>query len=119
VGLERGPLSLVCTTEELLERKSSGSGREAFFLQENIVHYGIQFAIDCLCVLFVGDGLGRRLWQIFAVLPHSLRDIKTTEMSVTVSACVLYPIVSVITSENINVAVFCTIRSAKQEVTTQ
>jgi hypothetical protein len=25
-GLERGPLSLVRTTEELLERKSSGSG---------------------------------------------------------------------------------------------
>jgi hypothetical protein len=25
VGLERGPLSLVSTTEELLERKSSGS----------------------------------------------------------------------------------------------
>jgi hypothetical protein len=28
VGLERGPLSLVNTTEELLERKSSGSGLE-------------------------------------------------------------------------------------------
>jgi hypothetical protein len=28
VGLERGPLSLVCTIEELLERKSSGSGLE-------------------------------------------------------------------------------------------
>jgi hypothetical protein len=28
VGLERGPLSLVSTTEELLERKSSGSGVE-------------------------------------------------------------------------------------------
>jgi hypothetical protein len=28
VGLERGPLSLVTTTEELLERKSSGSGIE-------------------------------------------------------------------------------------------
>jgi hypothetical protein len=26
VGLERGPLSLVSTTEELLERTSSGSG---------------------------------------------------------------------------------------------
>jgi hypothetical protein len=26
VGLERGPLSLVSTTEELLEMKSSGSG---------------------------------------------------------------------------------------------
>jgi hypothetical protein len=26
VSLERGPLSLVSTTEELLERKSSGSG---------------------------------------------------------------------------------------------
>jgi hypothetical protein len=26
VGLERGPLSFVSTTEELLERKSSGSG---------------------------------------------------------------------------------------------
>jgi hypothetical protein len=26
VGLERGPLSLVSTIEELLERKSSGSG---------------------------------------------------------------------------------------------
>jgi hypothetical protein len=26
VGLERGPLSVVSTTEELLERKSSGSG---------------------------------------------------------------------------------------------
>jgi hypothetical protein len=29
VGLERGPLSLVRTIEELLERKSSGSGRES------------------------------------------------------------------------------------------
>jgi hypothetical protein len=29
VGLERGPLSLVSTTEELLERKSSGSGLES------------------------------------------------------------------------------------------
>jgi hypothetical protein len=28
VGLERGPFSLVSTTEELLERKSSGSGLE-------------------------------------------------------------------------------------------
>jgi hypothetical protein len=28
VGLERGPLSLVSTTEELLEGKSSGSGLE-------------------------------------------------------------------------------------------
>jgi hypothetical protein len=28
VGLERGPLSLVSTTEELFERKSSGSGLE-------------------------------------------------------------------------------------------
>jgi hypothetical protein len=29
VGLERGPLSLVSTTEELLGRKSSGSGIES------------------------------------------------------------------------------------------
>jgi hypothetical protein len=29
VGLERGPLSLVSTAEELLERKSSGSGLES------------------------------------------------------------------------------------------
>jgi hypothetical protein len=28
VGLERGPLSLVSTIEELLERNSSGSGLE-------------------------------------------------------------------------------------------
>jgi hypothetical protein len=28
VGLERGPLILVSTTEELLERRSSGSGLE-------------------------------------------------------------------------------------------
>jgi hypothetical protein len=28
VGLERGPLSLVSTTEELLERKVAGSGLE-------------------------------------------------------------------------------------------
>jgi hypothetical protein len=28
VGLERGPISLVSTIEELLERKSSGSGLE-------------------------------------------------------------------------------------------
>jgi hypothetical protein len=33
VDLERGPLSLVSTTEELFERKSSGSGLE-------IRHYG-------------------------------------------------------------------------------
>jgi hypothetical protein len=29
MGLERGPLSLVSTIEELLERKSSGSGPES------------------------------------------------------------------------------------------
>jgi hypothetical protein len=29
VGLERGPLSLVSAAEELLERKSSGSGLES------------------------------------------------------------------------------------------
>jgi hypothetical protein len=29
MGLERGPLSLVSTIEELLERKSSGSGLES------------------------------------------------------------------------------------------
>jgi hypothetical protein len=29
MGLERGPLSLVGTIEELLERKSSGSGLES------------------------------------------------------------------------------------------
>jgi hypothetical protein len=29
VALERGPLSLVSTTEELFERKSSGSGLES------------------------------------------------------------------------------------------
>jgi hypothetical protein len=29
VGLERGPLSLMSTTEELLERNSSGSGLES------------------------------------------------------------------------------------------
>jgi hypothetical protein len=29
VGLERGPLSLVTTIEELLERKSSGPGLES------------------------------------------------------------------------------------------
>jgi hypothetical protein len=29
VGLERGPLSLLSTTEELLGRKSSGSGLES------------------------------------------------------------------------------------------
>jgi hypothetical protein len=29
VGLERGPLILVSTTEELLGRKSSGSGQES------------------------------------------------------------------------------------------
>jgi hypothetical protein len=29
VGLERGPLSLVSTTEESLEKKSSGSGLES------------------------------------------------------------------------------------------
>jgi hypothetical protein len=29
MGLERGPLSLVSTTEELLGRKSSGSGLES------------------------------------------------------------------------------------------
>jgi hypothetical protein len=29
VGLKRGPLSLLSTTEELLEKKSSGSGLES------------------------------------------------------------------------------------------
>jgi hypothetical protein len=32
MGLERGPLSLVSTSEELLGRKSSGSGLETEFL---------------------------------------------------------------------------------------
>jgi hypothetical protein len=36
VGLERGPLSLVSTIEELLERKSSSSGLE----NRNYVHGG-------------------------------------------------------------------------------
>jgi hypothetical protein len=31
VGLERGPFSLVSTVEELLERKSSGSGLENIY----------------------------------------------------------------------------------------
>jgi hypothetical protein len=35
VGLERGPLSLVSTIEELLGRKSSGSGLE-------ILYYGLK-----------------------------------------------------------------------------
>jgi hypothetical protein len=39
VGLERGPLSLVGTTEEVLERKSSGFGRDNR-------HYGRR---DLLC----------------------------------------------------------------------
>jgi hypothetical protein len=39
MGLERGPLSLVSTTEELLERKSSGSG-----LKTEITAVGIRHA---------------------------------------------------------------------------
>jgi hypothetical protein len=38
VGLERGPLSLVSTTEELLERKSSGSGLETENMAIGICH---------------------------------------------------------------------------------
>jgi hypothetical protein len=38
VGLERGPLSLVSTTEELLERKSSGSGPETENMAVGIRH---------------------------------------------------------------------------------
>jgi hypothetical protein len=38
VGLERGPLSLVSVTEELLERKSSGSGLESREYSRGIRH---------------------------------------------------------------------------------
>jgi hypothetical protein len=38
VDLERGPLSLVSTIEELLERKSSGSGLEAENMAVEIHH---------------------------------------------------------------------------------
>jgi hypothetical protein len=38
VGLERGPLSLVSTTEELLDRKSSGSGLEIEITAVGICH---------------------------------------------------------------------------------
>jgi hypothetical protein len=38
VGLKRGPLSLVSTIEELLERKSSGSGLEAENMALGIRH---------------------------------------------------------------------------------
>jgi hypothetical protein len=40
VGLDRGPLSLVSTTEELLERKSSGSGLEIENTALGIRHAG-------------------------------------------------------------------------------
>jgi hypothetical protein len=40
VGLERGPLSLVSITEELLERKSSGSCLE-------IPEYGLRDPSSC------------------------------------------------------------------------
>jgi hypothetical protein len=43
VGLERGPLWLVSTTEELLDRKSNGSGQET----ENTV-VGIRWPHDTL-----------------------------------------------------------------------
>jgi hypothetical protein len=38
VGLERGPLSLVSAIEELLERKSSGSGLETEYTVVGIRH---------------------------------------------------------------------------------
>jgi hypothetical protein len=38
VGLERGPLSLVSTTEELLGRKRSGSGLEIYNTAVGIRH---------------------------------------------------------------------------------
>jgi hypothetical protein len=38
VGLERGPLSLVGTTEELLEKKSSGFGLETENMAVGICH---------------------------------------------------------------------------------
>jgi hypothetical protein len=38
VGLERGPLRLVSTVEELLERKSSGSGLETENTDAGIRH---------------------------------------------------------------------------------
>jgi hypothetical protein len=38
VGLERGPLSLVSTTEELLGRKNSGSGLEIEITAVGIRH---------------------------------------------------------------------------------
>jgi hypothetical protein len=46
VGLERGPLSLVSTTEELLGRKSSGSGLEIreYGCRDPSANVGINFA---------------------------------------------------------------------------
>jgi hypothetical protein len=40
VGLERGPISLVSTTEELLGRKGSGSGLETEITEVGIRHVG-------------------------------------------------------------------------------
>jgi hypothetical protein len=90
VGLERGPLNLVSTTEELLGRKKSGSGqenrdyscrdpprlpRDTFYPQKlaltsptsggrsvGMVHSRIK-ATDLLLLLYVPDSSGLRLWQ--------------------------------------------------------
>jgi hypothetical protein len=45
VGVERGPLSLVSTTEELLERKSSGSRLETENMAVGICHAETQNAL--------------------------------------------------------------------------
>jgi hypothetical protein len=37
VGLERGPLSLVSTTEELLERKSSGPVKKTEIIADTLL----------------------------------------------------------------------------------
>jgi hypothetical protein len=54
VGLERGPLSLVSTIEELLERKSSDSG-----LETEITAVGIHHADHVApCIRKFGTNLG-------------------------------------------------------------
>jgi hypothetical protein len=61
VGLERGPLSLVSTTEELLGRKSSGSGIES---REYCRRDPTRWTRGTLYPQKVGTNFGDKRWSL-------------------------------------------------------
>jgi hypothetical protein len=61
VGLERGPLSLVSTIEELLGRKSSGSG-----LADS--GHGVSFGVLYVFKIVIYDPLREWAWIIIIII---------------------------------------------------